>query len=34
MYLQGINKGDLYTGTQLIDMINAAQQNGARLVVL
>lgn len=34
MYVQGISKNDLYTGNQLIDMINAAQQNGARLVVL
>lgn len=34
MYVQGINKNDLYTGDQLISMINAAQENGARLQVL
>jgi hypothetical protein len=34
MYVQGINKNDLYSGTQLIDMINSAQENGARLVIL
>lgn len=33
-YIQGINPGDLYSGTQLVDLINNAQENGARLVVL
>ena len=33
-YIQGINPSDLYSGSQLVDLINNAQENGARLVVL
>lgn len=34
MYIQGLNKNDLYSGSQLVDLINHAQENGARLRVL
>jgi len=33
-YIQGINPNDLYSGNQLVDLINNAQENGARLVIL
>lgn len=33
-YVRGINPGDLYTGEQMVDMINEAQENGSRLVFL
>lgn len=34
MYIQGLNKNDLYSGSQLVDLINHAQENGARLRIL
>lgn len=34
MYIQGLNKNDLYSGDQLIDVINEAQRNGKRLVMI
>lgn len=34
MYIQGLNKNDLYSGSQLIEVINAAQKDGAKLVIL
>lgn len=33
-YVRGINPGDLYSGAQLVELINNAQANGARLQLL
>lgn len=33
-YVQGINLSDLYSGAQFVDLINNAQVNGARLVII
>lgn len=33
-YVQGINPSDLYSGAQLVELINNAQANGARLQLL
>lgn len=33
-YVQGINPDSLYTGTQLVDLVNKGQAEGARLVIL
>lgn len=34
VFIEGIDRDSLYTGDQLVDLINTAQENGARLVLL
>lgn len=33
-YVQGLNPNDLFSGEQVVSLINEAQENGARLVIL